>query len=85
MHKTGLLISANYPENLGLRDETDGLQSEDLFEIQNPNSDAPKILHLPEPVNSIYNEFDGWRWGDALLFTSDRPGATGEYHLKGWK
>ena len=83
--KAGLLISANYPENLGLRDETDGLQSEDLFEIKNPNSDAPRILHLPEPVNSIYNEFDGWRWGDALLFTSDRPGATGEYHLKGWK
>lgn len=82
---SGLLVSANYPENLGLRDEKDGLQSEDLFEIRNANSDSPQIIHLPEPVNSIFNEFDGWRWNNALLFTSDRPGATGEYHLKGWK
>lgn len=83
--RNGLFVSANYPENLGLKDESDGLQSEDLFEIRNATSSSPKILHLPEPVNTIYNEFDGWQWGQALLFTSDRPGANGEYHLKGWK
>jgi outer membrane protein OmpA-like peptidoglycan-associated protein len=82
-----LLITGNYTENLGVQDDRDaGVQTTDLFFIHNIKS-RYQINHLPEPVNSIYTESDGWMADNQtfILFVSDRPGHVGEYHKKGWK
>ena len=79
-----LMVTANYPENLGIKSTSaQGTETADLFHI-NLSGSSPRVEHLPEPVNSMYNEADGWTFGNYLLFVSDRPGAEGEYHLKGW-
>lgn len=82
-----LLITGNYPEKLGVRKDKDaGVQTTDLFFIRKTKS-GYQINHLPEPVNSIFTEADGWMAADQsfILFVSDRPGHVGEYHKKGWK
>lgn len=78
------LVAGNYEENMGIRDGKDGLETADLFEIKQQGG-AMRINHLPEPVNSLWTEADGWKVGDILLFVSDRPGENGnDYHMKGW-
>jgi outer membrane protein OmpA-like peptidoglycan-associated protein len=80
-------VTGNYSEKLGVKkDEDAGVQTTDVFFIRNTKS-GYQIYHLPEPVNSIYTEADGWMAEDKsfILFISDRPGHIGEYHKKGWK
>ena len=82
-----LLITGNYPEKLGVKKDKDaGVQTTDLFFIRNTKS-GYQVNHLPEPVNSIFTEADGWMAEDQsfILFVSDRSGHVGEYHKKGWK
>jgi outer membrane protein OmpA-like peptidoglycan-associated protein len=82
-----LLATANYPENLGVQNNTNAaVQTTDLFFLKKTNS-GYQISHLPEPVNSIFTEADGWMAEDQsfILFVSDGPGHVGEYHKKGWK
>ena len=81
-----LLVSGNYPEKLGVSDDKDaGTQTTDLFFIRKTGS-RYQINHLPEPVNSIYTEADGFmsNYQSYILFVSDRPGNSGDYHKKGW-
>lgn len=82
-----LLITGNYPEKLGVKKDKDAsIQTTDLFFIRNTKSKY-QINHLPEPVNSIFTEADGYMSEDQtfILFVSDRPGNVGEYQKKGWK
>lgn len=82
-----LLLTANYPEKLGATNDSDaGKQTTDLFFLKT-NKSGYQINHLPEPVNSIFTEADGWMAEDQsyILFVSDRPGHVGDYHKKGWK
>jgi outer membrane protein OmpA-like peptidoglycan-associated protein len=82
-----LIIAGNYPEKLGVKENQDaGVQTTDLFYLKKTNS-IYQIKHFQEPVNSIYTESDAWMNEDEsiIIFVSDRPGNTGEYHKKGWK
>jgi outer membrane protein OmpA-like peptidoglycan-associated protein len=82
-----LLVTANYPENLGTKFSDDaGTQTTDLFLLKS-NKGSFQIIHLPEPVNSIFTEADAWMSEDEsfILFVSDRSGNIGDYHKKGWK
>lgn len=82
-----LMITGNYPEKLGSKKSKDAsVQTTDLFYIKKLKS-GYQNHHLPEPVNSIYTEADGWMSEDEtfILFVSDRPGNIGEYHKKGWR
>jgi len=82
-----LMVAGNYPEKLGVKkDEDAGVQTTDLFYVRNANG-ASQVIHLPEPVNSIFTEADGFMTEDqsCILFVSDRSGNVGEYHKKGWK
>ena len=84
--KGNLLITGNYPENIGPSNSNDnGSNTTDIFYAVK-NGSGYKIIHLPEPVNSIYNEFDAVAddKNSFILFASDRPGGVGEYHKKGW-
>jgi outer membrane protein OmpA-like peptidoglycan-associated protein len=81
------LVTANYPEKLGVKERMDaGVQTTDLFLLRKYKR-SYRINHLPEPVNSIFTEADGWMAEDQsyILFVSDRSGNIGEYHKKGWK
>lgn len=81
-----LILTANYDEKLGPRGGANTVQTTDIF-VAKKLSSGYQILHLPEPVNSIYNEADGWTddQNQFLLFVSDRPGGVGPYKQKGWK
>lgn len=82
-----LLITANYPEKLGPKNGNNGAETTDLFLAKKNSKNNFQIIHFPEPVNSIYDEFDGIIAEDEsfILFVSDRPGNIGDYHKKGWK
>lgn len=82
-----LLITANYPEKLGPKSGNSGAETTDLFLAKKNSKNNFQIIHFPEPVNSIYDEFDGIIAEDEsfILFVSDRPGNIGDYHKKGWK
>ncbi len=81
-----LVITGNYPEKLGPKGNKPETQTCDLF-IAKKNGSDYRIMHLPEPVNSIYGEYDAWMSenGSWILFVSDRPGHQGDYHKKGLK
>jgi outer membrane protein OmpA-like peptidoglycan-associated protein len=82
-----LLVTANYPEKYGVKENKDaGFQTTDIFFLKKGKS-GYQINHLPEPVNSIFTEADGYMAEDQsyILFVSDRNGNIGEYHKKGWK
>lgn len=82
-----LLVTANYPENLGVKNNSNaGVHTTDIFFLKKTNVKY-QISHLPEPVNSIFTEADGWMSEDKtfILFVSDRPSNVGEYKKKGWK
>ena len=78
-----LIITANYEENLGLKEA--GVETTDIF-IARSNGNKFSVEHLPEPVNSMYFEADAIFSGDEtyLVFSSDRLGCVGDYHKKGW-
>lgn len=80
------IVCANYPEKFGPQDANNGTETTDLFHVFT-NQEKARIIHFPEPVNSIYSEFDGFMGKNEsfILFASDRPGHMGEYHKKGWK
>jgi outer membrane protein OmpA-like peptidoglycan-associated protein len=80
------IVTANYPEKLGPVGKGNSFETTDLFKITRAPSRDVKIQHFPEPVNSIFNEADGWMGSDEsfILFVSDRPGHVGEYQRKGW-
>lgn len=82
-----LLMSANYPEKLGPKNENNGTETTDLFLAKSGKNNQFQIIHFPEPVNSIFDEADGLMAEDEsfILFVSDRPGHVGDYHKKGWK
>jgi outer membrane protein OmpA-like peptidoglycan-associated protein len=84
--KNDLLITANYDENLGLKNGSKGTETTDIF-IAKEKGGKYSIQHLPEPVNSIYFDSDGIlnSTEEYLFFVSDRPGNIGEYHKKGWE
>jgi outer membrane protein OmpA-like peptidoglycan-associated protein len=81
-----LVLMGNYPENMGPANDANGAATPDLF-LATPQGDGYRIQHLPEPVSSIYGDYDGHFTADgrAILFASDRPGHVGEYHKKGWR
>jgi outer membrane protein OmpA-like peptidoglycan-associated protein len=82
-----LLVTANYPEKYGVKDKKDaGVQTTDIFLLKRGKG-GYQINHLPEPINSIFTEADGFMAEDQsyILFVSDRNGNIGEYHKKGWK
>jgi outer membrane protein OmpA-like peptidoglycan-associated protein len=83
--KGDFYVTANYPEKLGPKDDDAGTETTDIFYIRSAGNDY-QIVHLDEPVNSIYDEADAV--GDVdqtyILFVSDRPGHVGDYHKKGW-
>jgi outer membrane protein OmpA-like peptidoglycan-associated protein len=82
-----LLVTANYPEKYGVKENKDvAVQTTDIFLLKKGKG-GYQIDHLPEPVNSIYTEADGFMAEDQsyILFVSDRNGNIGEYHKKGWK
>jgi hypothetical protein len=85
-NKGDLLITGNYPENIGpTNDNETGSNTTDIF-IAEKNKQGYQIKHIPEPINSIYNEFDGITDDnmDIIIFSSDRSGNIGQYHKKGW-
>ena len=79
-----LLITGNYPENMGPSKANNGSNTTDIFLAVKKR--AYSIIHFDEPINSIYNEADAFLTKDKniLLFVSDRPGCVGNYHKKGW-
>ena len=82
-----LLVSSNYPEKFGPKMSDDqSQQTTDIFQLKKTDT-SYRILHLSEPVNSIYSEADAWMTedGSCILFVSDRPCNQGEYKKKGWK
>lgn len=81
-----LLVTANYSEKLGPQSSDKGLETTDIF-LARKKSDGYQIMHLPEPVNSIFTEADAFcdERLSFMLFVSDRPGHVGEYHKKGWR
>lgn len=82
-----LLLVGNYPENIGPNSEgsLEGANTTDIFKAKKTGT-TYQLMHYPEPVNSIFGEFDAV--SDAaegfILFSSDRPKGIGEYHKKGW-
>jgi outer membrane protein OmpA-like peptidoglycan-associated protein len=85
-NKGDLLITGNYPENIGpTNNNENGSNTTDIF-IAEKNKQGYQIKHIPEPINSIYNEFDGITDDNMefIIFSSDRPGNIGQYHKKGW-
>jgi outer membrane protein OmpA-like peptidoglycan-associated protein len=80
------VLMANYDENMGPANDANGAATPDLF-LALPAGEGLRTVHLPEPVNSIYGEYDGHLTADgqAILFSSDRPGHVGDYHKKGWR
>jgi outer membrane protein OmpA-like peptidoglycan-associated protein len=87
LKNNNLLMSANYPEKLGPKNENKGTETTDLFLAKSGKNNQFQIIHFPEPVNSIFNEADAIMDEDEsyILFVSDRPGHVGDYHKKGWK
>jgi len=57
----------------------------DNFYVEKTATGWSAIKPFPKPVNSIYWDCDGFLTADgkAFLFTSDRPGAVGEFHRGG--
>jgi outer membrane protein OmpA-like peptidoglycan-associated protein len=79
-----LLLSGNFPENMGPDENSNGSNTCDLFlAIKNKNY---QLYHFDEPINSIFSELDGYLSPDGkfLLFCSDRPNPKSKYHKKGW-
>lgn len=81
-----LVLTANYDEKLGPRSNPNLVETTDLFYARKSGNEY-KIEHYPEPLNSIFNEADGWmdEQQGYFLFVSDRPGHVGDYKQKGWK
>ncbi len=79
-----LLITGNYPENMGPRNTNNGSATTDIFLAKKGNNFS--FFHFDEPVNSIFCESDAFMTDDmnTMLFVSDRPGHIGDYHKKGW-
>jgi outer membrane protein OmpA-like peptidoglycan-associated protein len=79
-----LLITGNYPENIGPSKRNNGSNTTDIFIAT--NSFDYNLSHFDEPINSIYNEADAFMTSDknTILFVSDRPGSVGNYQKKGW-
>ncbi len=80
-----LVLSGNYPENLGSFDNNNGSNTCDLFLATKKHGYRPE--HFDEPINSIYGEFDGFLDSsrNIILFSSDRPRQGTSYHKKGWQ
>jgi outer membrane protein OmpA-like peptidoglycan-associated protein len=79
-----LMLSGNFPENMGPDENSNGSNTCDLFmAVKNKNY---QLFHFDEPVNSIYSELDGYLSPDGkfILFCSDRPNPNSKYHKKGW-
>jgi len=53
----------------------------DIYTIERTESGWGQLVHLPKPVNSIYVDEGAYLTsdGNALIFTSDRPGGVGEF------
>lgn len=77
------LMVANYKENLNNSSSDAGMSTPDLFFGR---INTGRVTHLPEPINSIYGEYDGVLVDgeNTMIFVSDRPGGIGEYKKKGW-
>jgi len=72
-----IILFGNYDGSFG---------SGDLFYADKEDDGSwGEVKHFPEPINSKNFESDGGLTSDgkALIFTSDRSGAVGDYHEKG--
>ena len=79
------LVVGNYSENMGPKGDNAGVLTPDIF-LFKKSGEKFRAMHLPEPVNSMYGEYDAYMPDEnTILFASDRPGAVGEYHKKGWR
>lgn len=78
------LVVGNYSENMGPKGDNAGVLTPDIF-LFKKSGEKYRAIHFPEPVNSMYGEYDAFMPDEnTILFASDRPGAVGEYHKKGW-
>jgi outer membrane protein OmpA-like peptidoglycan-associated protein len=79
-----ILVSGNYPENMGPDNNDNGSNTSDLF-IARKNKNY-QLYHFDEPVNSIFTELDGYLAKNEkyIIFSSDRPHPQTKYHKKGW-
>lgn len=70
-----LVLFGNYEESLGRGDN---------FYVERTAKGWSHIQHFPPPINSRWWDADAFLTADgkAILFSSDRPGAIGEYHQK---
>ncbi|MFA6570128.1 MAG: OmpA family protein [Bacteroidota bacterium] len=71
-----LVIFGNYEDSFG---------GGDMWYIEKTETGWSTKIHFPEPINSKYFDSDGFFTADgkAFIFTSDRPGGTGNPHDKG--
>ena len=85
IHSEKFIGTGNYPENMSPPSSDAGMTTCDIFMYTNLKSEK-RVIHLKEPVNSIFSEFDPYLVDEnTLLFVSDRPSSIGDYHKKGWK
>jgi outer membrane protein OmpA-like peptidoglycan-associated protein len=70
-----LVLFGNYEESLGRGDN---------FYVERTAKGWSQIKHFPPPINSRWWDADAFLTadGNAILFSSDRPGGIGEYHQK---
>jgi len=71
-----MILFGHYPQTLG---------GGDNFFCERIEQGWGKIQHFPSPINSKHMDFDAMITSDgqALIFTSERPGNIGEFHEKG--
>lgn len=57
----------------------------DIFYSEKTKNGYSKVEQYPEPINSKYWDADAYLTADgkAIIFSSERPGGTGEYYPKG--
>jgi outer membrane protein OmpA-like peptidoglycan-associated protein len=72
-----LFLSGNFQGSFGIG-------KFDVFSVEKTIHGWGTIRHLPNPINSEYNNEGGCLTSDGktLLFCSDRPGGIGEFHRK---
>jgi outer membrane protein OmpA-like peptidoglycan-associated protein len=71
-----LVLFGNYENNLGRGDN---------FYVEKTAKGWSEIKHFPPPINSQWWDADAYLTadGNAILFSSERPGGIGPYHQKG--
>ncbi len=74
---TGLLLSGTFQGTFG---------KFDIYMIEKDSIGWSELYHFPYPINTIHTDESGYITsdGNALIFTSDRPGGIGPHIPFGW-